>query len=119
MDPLIEDLDFVAGAMTGQAMVVMERFTGVRVTPEMGAGLDRWYCHRSRIGGLVVHFRVVPGVGWRTSGRAIATHFTNAAAGTEPPGCADRVDRVSLSSTSCLFRTYRESEVRRRAGGQR
>lgn len=43
VDPLIEDLDFAAGAMTEQAMVVLERFTGVRVTPDMVAGLDQWY----------------------------------------------------------------------------
>jgi hypothetical protein len=43
IDRLIEDLDFAAGAITEQSMVVMERFTGLRVTPEMVAGLDQWY----------------------------------------------------------------------------
>jgi hypothetical protein len=43
VDPLMEDLDFAAGAMTEQGMAVMERFTGLRVTAEMVAGIDQWY----------------------------------------------------------------------------
>jgi hypothetical protein len=41
VEPLIGDLDFAAGAWAEQCMILVERFTGVRVTPEMVAGLNR------------------------------------------------------------------------------
>ena len=39
--PLISDLDFEAGHRVALAMAVVERFTEVRVTPDMLEGLDR------------------------------------------------------------------------------
>ena len=51
VDPLIEDLAFATGAWAKHGMIVVERFTGVRVSPEMVAALNEWYV----IGGMLGH----------------------------------------------------------------